>query len=215
MQQGEENNIINVRRQEKRIEQAVLECIQRVDKAINGINLGENDLNMAIVENYTNPTKDEINQQLNTLPATMAYYNNMKVYSQLLLEMAEHELFVAEVNAREKCRREFEDKQRRYEVDISNRMAEAMGCAAPDKAMMAIRELIKALKPKDPTKEDYDAYIKRNTEEQQRGVVIHRYRFNKLKEISMALNNKYLAVRALRYSVDEMNKADTATSYQH
>ena len=212
MRPGEENEIKNVRPQEKKIEAAVIECISRVEKAVGGDKPTEEDMKWNITDNFSNPTREEINAQLNRIPAIQAYYNNMKIYAQLLLDIAEHELFVAQVNAREEYKELYNQRLKNYETEISNHMANAMRSTAQDKAMMTVREMIKALKPKEPTDKDIESFIKGRTQEKDRQVIIHRNRYNKLREFCKVLENKFLAARALRYSIEDGNKIDVNVS---
>lgn len=212
MRQGEETQVNNVRPQEKKIEKAVIECIGRIEKSIQGINPTEADMNWNVVDNFSNPTREEINNQLNRIPAIQAYYNNMKVYAQLLLDIAEHELIVAQVKARDDFREFHMQRIKNYEAEIAKYMADALRSTAQDKAMKLVTDMVKALKPKEPTDKDIEAFIKGRTQEQERQVIIHRNRYNKLREYCKVLENKFLAARALRYSIEENNKVDINVS---
>lgn len=212
MNQNAETQIKNTKSREKRIEQAVIECISKVERSMQGINPTDDDMNWNIVENFANPTKEEINAQLSRIPAIQAYYNNMKVYAQLLLDIAEHELFIAQVNAREEYKNAHMQRIKNFETEIANHMTNALRSTAQDKAMKLVSDMVKALKPKDPTDKDIEAFIKGRTQVKEREVIIHRNRYNKLREYCRILENKFLAARALRYSIDDSNKADINVS---
>lgn len=212
MNQNAEAQIKNTRPREKRIEQAVVECISKVEKSIQGIKPTESDMDWGIVSNFSNPTKEEINAQLSRIPAVQAYFNNMKVYAQLLLDIAEHELFIAQVNAREEYKNAHMQRIKNFETEIANHMANALRSTAQDKSMKLVSEMVKALKPKEPTDKDIEAFIKGRTQAKEREVIIHRNRYNKLREYCRILENKFLAARALRYSIDDTNKADVNVS---
>lgn len=204
----QENQINNTKAREKKIEQAVIECIKKVEKSMQGINPTDDDMNWNIVDNFANPTKEEINVQLSRIPAIQAYFNNMKVYAQLLLDIAEHELFVAQVNAREEFKAAHMQRIKHFEDEIAKHMTNALRSTAQDKAMKLVSDMVKALKPKDPTDKDIEAFIKGRTQEKEKQVIIYRNRYNKLKEYCRILENKFLAARALRYSIEDNNKAD-------
>ena len=172
MQQGEDTKVQNIRTKERQIEKAVIESINLVEKSVSGIKPTENDLKWNITDDFSNPTKEEIVEQLVRIPAMQAFYSYMKIYAQLLLDIAEHELYVAQVNAREEYKSVFQQRLKNYETEISNRMADALRSTAQDKAMMAVKEMIKTLKPKDPTDKDIEAYIKGKTAAQERQVII-------------------------------------------
>ena len=212
MQQGEDTKVQNIRTKERQIEKAVIESINLVEKSVSGIKPTENDLKWNITDDFSNPTKEEIVEQLVRIPAMQAFYSNMKIYAQLLLDIAEHELYVAQVNAREEYKSVFQQRLKNYETEISNRMADALRSTAQDIAMMAVKEMIKTLKPKDPTDKDIEAYIKGKTAAQERQVIIHKYRYNKLREFCKILENKFLSVRALRYSLEESDKSNNNVS---
>lgn len=212
MNQNQETQIKNTKSREKKIEQAVIECINKVERSMQGINPTDEDMNWNIVENFANPTKEEINAQLSRIPAIQAYYNNMKVYAQLLLDIAEHELFIAQVNAREEYKNAHMQRIKNFETEIANHMTNALRSTAQDKSMKLVSEMVKALKPKDPTDKDIEAFIKGRTQVKEREVIIHRNRYNKLREYCRILENKFLAARALRYSIDDSNKADINVS---
>lgn len=212
MNQNQEAQIKNTKSREKRIEQAVIECISKVERSMQGINPTDDDMNWNIVENFANPTKEEINAQLSRIPAIQAYYNNMKVYAQLLLDISEHELFIAQVNAREEYKQAHLQRIKNFETEIAKHMTNALRSTAQDKSMKLVSDMVKALKPKDPTDKDIEAFIKGRTQAKEREVIIHRNRYNKLREYCRILENKFLAARALRYSIDDANKVDINVS---
>lgn len=212
LRQEEEIEVKNIRPREMKMERAVIDCISRVEKSVANVNPSDDDLKWNIVDNFANPTKEEINEQLNRIPAIQAYFNNMKIYAQLLLDIAEHELNIAQVNAREEFRRLHQERLNTYQNEIFSRAGDAMRSTIQDKALLTVREMIKSLKPKDPTDKDIEAFVKSRTQEQERNVIIHRNRFNKLKEFCRILENKFIATRALRYSIEEDNKINKTVS---
>lgn len=212
LRQDEEMEIKNVRPREVKIEKAIIECISKVEKSVATINPTDEDLKWNIVDNFANPTKEEVNEQLNRIPAVQAYFNNMKIYAQLLLDISEHELNIAQVNAREEFRRLHQERLNTYQNEIFSRAGDAMRSTIQDKALLTVREMIKALKPKDPTDKDIEAFVKSRTQEQERNVIIHRNRFNKLREFCRILENKFIATRALRYSIEDDNKINKNVS---
>lgn len=212
LRQDEELELKNNRPREARIEKAVIDCISRVEKSVATVNPTDDDLKWNVVDNFANPTKEEVNEQLNRIPGVQAYFNNMKIYAQLLLDIAEHELNIAQVNAREEFRRIHQERLNTYQNEIFARASDAMRSTIQDKALLTVREMIKSLKPKDPTDKDIESFVKGRTQEQERNVIIHRNRFNKLKEFCKILDNKFISTRALRYSIEDDGKINTNIS---
>lgn len=212
MDKKEEYGVKNTRQREQHIERAVIDCLNKVEKAIAGVNPTDNDMKWSIIDNFANPTKEEINMQLNRIPAIQSYYNNMKVYAQLLSDIAEHELFIAQVNAREEYKEVHQLRLQNYEAEISKRMGDALRSTAQDKAMMLVKEMVRAMKPKDPTDKDIESFIKKKTQVKEREVIIHKSRYNKLKEFCKILDNKFAAAKSISFSISESNKADVNVS---
>ena len=144
LRQEEEIEVKNIRPREMKMERAVIDCISRVEKSVANVNPSDDDLKWNIVDNFANPTKEEINEQLNRIPAIQAYFNNMKIYAQLLLDIAEHELNIAQVNAREEFRRLHQERLNTYQNEIFSRAGDAMRSTIQDKALLTVREMIKA-----------------------------------------------------------------------
>lgn len=212
LKKDEENQIYNVRAREKEIEALVLESIDKIESSMKDLVFDEEDMNWRVVNNFSNPTKEEINRQLSRIPAMQAYYNNMKTYAQLLMDIAENELFVAQVNAREEYKQKYQQEVLAFENRMIEMMNNALRSTIQDKAIKVVNDMIKAHKLKEPTEKDYEAYIKGKTANLERQVLIHKYRVTKLREFCKVLENKFLAARALRYSIEETLKADINTA---
>ena len=209
LKEGEENNVLNIKPREVEIEKSVLQAIDKMEASINLIQTSEEDMQWDIVKDYSNPTKEEVNKQLSTIPTVQAYYNNIKVYAELLLDLAEHELYVAQVNAREAYSKVHKERLASYETQIVTSMQTALRSTNQDKAFAVIKDMVRNMKPKEPTEKEIESYIKGQTAQLEKKVVVLKYRVNKLRSFCKVLENKFIAARALRYSIDGLNKADS------
>lgn len=178
------------------LEKSVVKALEKMDELISEFKDEDFVLPTTILNDFSNPTREEINRELNRLPALMVYFSQEKANCQLLVDDKEQELDYRRALARERCKAEFDKEREKWLSDCYGQIDNACKSTFGAKLVPTLKTLIEKSKLSAPTEKDYEAYINKD-----QGVGIIRRDLNMYKshlsrftDMSYIINKRFQAV---------------------
>lgn len=191
------------------LEKKVIKGLELMDNCLRDFKDEDFVLPTTLLNDYLNPTREEINRELNRITGLMSYLSQLKADCQMLVANKEMELDYFKAKAREWYKKEFDTERNKWMESIFGEIDKACKTTQAAKIAPTIKAAIEKSKLSAPTEKDYEAYV--NTRQQvvdlKRDLIAYESRLSRFVDMSYILNKRHQDILELS---KQLHSADIA-----
>lgn len=181
------------------LEKSVIGALKLMDDLIKDFKDEDFILPTTLVNDYRNPTKEEINKELNRITALMIYFSEEKSKCQVLVSNKEAELDYYKAVSRDECKRAFDKEREQWLSQMLGAIDTSAKSTMGVKLVPTLKSLIEKAKPSQPTEKDYEAFLNKNKNiieiKQDYNILVGR--LARFTDMSYIINKRFSAVMEL------------------
>lgn len=168
-------------------------------------NLNINELKLTQFKDYTNPTKEEISEEIKKLNALLVYFAQARATCQLLVSSKEEELDQLKRESRDRCDMVFSvEREKRISLDV-NIISSASKSNVGKMVVPSFNPVIEKIIQSKPTEKDYEDFLNRDKYyiAARKDYNIYISRLERFSDISYILNKRYISIMEIAKKMEQ------------